>query len=89
MLLASLTRQGLFTNGMTCISRLQINRVLPVGSLVFDVVRVGHLEWLKEMLQDGEASLQDHDEYGASLLFVSKRHDVSLAKANKRNFSIR
>ncbi|KAI8719634.1 hypothetical protein NCS52_00744600 [Fusarium sp. LHS14.1] len=71
MLLASLTRQELFTNSMTCISRLQINRVLPVGPLVFELVREGDLEELKEMLQDGEASLQDHDEYGASLLLYS------------------
>lgn len=71
MLCASLTRQELFANGMTCISRLQVNRVLPVGSPVFKLVKQGDLQGLKKMLQDGEASLQDHDEYGASLLFVS------------------
>ncbi|KAM6537768.1 hypothetical protein FALCPG4_003673 [Fusarium falciforme] len=57
MLLASLTRQELLTNSMTCISRLQINRVLPVGSLVFEMVRAGDLQGLKKMLQDGRASL--------------------------------
>ena len=89
MLLASLTRQELLTNSMTCISRLQINRVLPEGSLVFQLVEQGDLGGLKEMLQDGRASLQDHDEHGASLLFVSKRYDLSPIKANKEHFSIR
>ncbi|KAM0441175.1 hypothetical protein ACHAPT_000481 [Fusarium lateritium] len=70
MLLASLTRQ---TNTMSSISRLQVNRVLPAESLVFKLVRQGNLRGLKEMLQDGRASLQDHDEYGASLLFYSMR----------------
>jgi hypothetical protein len=89
MLLASLTRQELLTNSMTCISRLQINRVLPVGSLVFELVRTGDLQGLKKMLQDGRASLQDHDEHGASLLFVSKRYHLSPAKTDKGHFSIR
>ncbi|KAJ3471643.1 hypothetical protein MRS44_001742 [Fusarium solani] len=74
MLLVSLTRQRLSTNSMTCISGLQINRVLPEGSLVFQLVEQGNLRGLKEMLQDGRASLQDHDEHGASLLFYSVQH---------------
>ncbi|RMJ04940.1 hypothetical protein CDV36_014390 [Fusarium kuroshium] len=48
-----------------------VNRVLPVGSLVFELVEAGDLQGLKEMLQSGRASLRDHDEYGASLLFYS------------------
>jgi hypothetical protein len=89
MLLVSLTRQRLSTNSMTCISGLQINRVLPEGSLVFQLVEQGNLRGLKEMLQDGRASLQDHDEHGASLLFVSRMYNLSPVKANKGHFSIR
>ncbi|KAJ4329222.1 hypothetical protein N0V84_000348 [Fusarium piperis] len=71
MVLASLARQGLSANRMTCISRLQVNRLLPAESPVFQLVKQGNLQGFKEMLQQGKASLQDHDEYGASLLFYS------------------
>lgn len=82
MLLASITQQELFTGNVSSISRLQVSRVLPAGSPVFELVRAGDLQGLKEMLQDGEASLQDHDEYGASLLFVSPRYEISPSQAN-------
>ncbi|RSL60928.1 hypothetical protein CEP53_005296 [Fusarium sp. AF-6] len=73
MLLASLTQQELLTDSVSSISRLQVHRVLPAGSLVFELVRRGDIQGLKEMLQDGKASLRDHDEYGASLLFSSQK----------------
>lgn len=60
-----------FSDTSSCISHLVVNRVVPAGSRVFDVVRQGQLQELLEMIQRGEASLKDHDEYGASLLMVS------------------
>ncbi|KAI1747171.1 hypothetical protein F4782DRAFT_449331 [Xylaria castorea] len=53
------------------ISSLAVNRVLPAESPVFRVVHNGDLHRLQDMLRRGEASLRDHDEHGASLLFYS------------------
>ncbi|RSL86776.1 hypothetical protein CEP52_015711 [Fusarium oligoseptatum] len=64
---------GQAKDSVSSISQLQVNRVLPAGSLVFELVEAGDLQGLKEMLQSGRASLQDHDEHGASLLFYSVR----------------
>ena len=50
---------------------LWVNNVVPADSPVFSVVKEGRLEEFMELLQDGRASLRDHDEYGASLLHVS------------------
>ncbi|KAI0856822.1 ankyrin [Xylaria cubensis] len=68
MLMASNIRQG-YTG--ESISSLAVNRVLPARSPVFEVVHSGQLHKLQDMLRRGEASLRDHDEYGASLLFYS------------------
>ena len=53
------------------ISSLAVNRIIPRSSKVFELVEEGRLLELQKMLQRGEASLRDHDENGASLLFVS------------------
>ncbi|KAI0188663.1 hypothetical protein EV127DRAFT_433990 [Xylaria flabelliformis] len=68
MLIASNIRQGYAGES---ISSLAVNRVLPASSPVFKVVLSGQLHTLQDMLRRGEASLRDHDEYGASLLFYS------------------
>lgn len=56
---------------ISSISYLALNPVVPSTSRVFQVVAEGNLQALREMLQDGEASLRDTDESGLSLLFVS------------------
>lgn len=71
MLMASLTQRELLAGSVSSISRLQVNRLLPLDSPVFRVVAQGNLQGLLQMLQNGEASLRDHAENGASLLFVS------------------
>ncbi|KAF4445996.1 hypothetical protein F53441_10302 [Fusarium austroafricanum] len=71
MLVASLIQREVVPGGVTSISRLQVNRVLPDDSPVFKLVKEGKLQDLLRMLQNGEASLRDHDERGASLLFYS------------------
>jgi len=46
--------------------------VRPASSSVFETVRRGDLAGLKMMLADGRASVNDHDEFGASLLLTCK-----------------
>ncbi|KAF4466542.1 hypothetical protein FALBO_6589 [Fusarium albosuccineum] len=70
MLMASITQWEAFLGGVSSISHLEVNRVLPAGSEVFQLVKQGRLDELQEMILDGRASVRDHDEYGASLLFV-------------------
>jgi hypothetical protein len=53
------------------IPQLAINRILPADSPVFSMVSKGRLDEFQTLLREGEASLRDHDEYGASLLHVS------------------
>jgi hypothetical protein len=92
MLVASLTQRELFAGSVSSISRLQVNRVLPSDSPVFKLVKQGKLQDLLQMLQNGEASLRDHDEHGASLLFVSiacHQQYVDSISSNNRLFSIR
>ncbi|KAI1738138.1 ankyrin [Xylaria scruposa] len=71
MIVASATQRRTEKESITPISRLTVNRVLPVGSRVFAVVRNGRLQEFQTMLQEGKATLRDHDEYGASLLFYA------------------
>ncbi|KAH7031571.1 ankyrin repeat-containing domain protein [Microdochium trichocladiopsis] len=68
MLVASVLDQ----NGIS-ISSLSVNTIRPAGSPVFQAVRRGDLQAFRLMLSLGEASVRDHDEYGASLLLYA--HD--------------
>lgn len=71
MLNATNVIQRLRNSYSRSISHLAINRVLPYGSLVFQLVEQGKLQELREGLQRGEFTLRDHDEYGSSLLCYS------------------
>ncbi|GAB1318058.1 hypothetical protein MFIFM68171_08268 [Madurella fahalii] len=62
-------RQGTFN----VIPRLFINNIIPYGSRVFTLVEEGRITEFREMLRLGQASLRDHDEFGASLLFYANR----------------
>ena len=53
-----------------------INNVLEAGSEVFHVVFNGDVEELKRMFEEGEASIRDHDEHGASLLHVCRKSNL-------------
>lgn len=53
------------------IPQLAVNRILPANAPVFSIVRTGRLDEFQKLLRGGQASLRDHDEYGASLLHVS------------------
>ncbi|KAL8354273.1 hypothetical protein RB601_003907 [Gaeumannomyces tritici] len=69
ILVASTLQRHMPGGAILSISRLEVNRVLPASSEVFRVVKEGRLEDFKTMLYTGSASIRDHDEYGASLLF--------------------
>lgn len=73
MLNATNVIQRLRNSYSRSISHLAINRVLPYGSLVFQLVEQGKLQELREGLQRGEFTLRDHDEHGHSLLYYSTR----------------
>lgn len=70
MFLMSIT-QHVYASGIsTSIPHLCVNRVVPKSSVVFQLVSQGNLKALKGILQQGHASLRDHDEDGNSLLTV-------------------
>ncbi|KAF2963833.1 hypothetical protein GQX73_g9743 [Xylaria multiplex] len=71
MIVASTTHRRMPNGPVPPISRLAVNRVLPAWSPVFNVVEKGLLRELQVMIQKGEATLRDHDEYGANLLFYA------------------
>ncbi|KAI1454940.1 hypothetical protein F4805DRAFT_438037 [Annulohypoxylon moriforme] len=73
MLVASTFQYEIERGVASSISRLDVNRVVPSTSRAFKVVRQENLRELRRMLQYGEASLRDHDEGGASLLFYSTK----------------
>ncbi|KAH6961929.1 hypothetical protein BKA56DRAFT_177476 [Ilyonectria sp. MPI-CAGE-AT-0026] len=61
------------------IPSLDINRVVPLKSPVFQVVQEGDVTGLQQLLIRGQASLRDHCEYGWSLLMqaaLSQRIDM-------------
>ncbi|KAH8673392.1 hypothetical protein BX600DRAFT_433023 [Xylariales sp. PMI_506] len=70
LIVASISQQEVFPGVSCSISQLAINPIIPSGSPVFDLVRRGNVQELRKMLQRGEASLKDHDEFGASLLML-------------------
>ncbi|KAJ3575075.1 hypothetical protein NPX13_g4157 [Xylaria arbuscula] len=73
MIVASTLQMSGWGEAAPTISRLDINRILPAASRVFEVVRENRLQEFRAMLENGEASLRDHDEFGANLLMYSMR----------------
>ncbi|CEI40906.1 hypothetical protein FVEN_g1467 [Fusarium venenatum] len=71
MLMATITQREILAGSVSSISQLQVNKILPLGSPVFEIVKTGRIQELRQLLQSGKASIRDHDEKGASLLFYS------------------
>ena len=71
MLMATIRKSEILAGHVSSISHLQVNRVLPSNSVVFQLVKKGKIQELCQLFYSGEASLRDHDETGSSLLFVS------------------
>lgn len=70
MIVATAVQEQRRHGGISSISSLSVNRVIPSNSRVFDVIEAGDLDEFRGMLASGETSLRDHDEYGGSLLLV-------------------
>jgi len=68
------------------IPRLCVNNVVPNNSWVFQYVRWGEVSVLQGLLRQGRASLRDHDESSASLLFVSTVLPLSYTCASQQIF---
>lgn len=65
-------RQTHSYNGVfSAIPQLLVYNIRSAGSPVFSIVQQGKLQEFQVLLREGEVSLRDQDEYGASLLFVS------------------
>ncbi|KAI5460100.1 hypothetical protein BGZ63DRAFT_389506 [Mariannaea sp. PMI_226] len=71
-------------NGISTIIKiptLEINRIVPSDSPVFELVEKGKVLELQQLLISGRASLRDHDKYGASLLqYASHNHQTSMCQ---------
>ncbi|KAK1759805.1 hypothetical protein QBC47DRAFT_116439 [Echria macrotheca] len=73
MVSACINQRGMFSGIRLQIPRLDVNRLLSSQSLVFTLVRQGRMEEFQALLASGKASLRDHDEVGAPLLFYATR----------------
>lgn len=85
MIVAKEWSETLTTNPgfISSVSYLALNPVLPNEAKVFEVVERGDLQQLRQMLQDGEASLRDTNENGWSLLFVSSQTSIRSQGCNR------
>ncbi|KAH9904499.1 hypothetical protein F4778DRAFT_732691 [Xylariomycetidae sp. FL2044] len=68
MLVATAFQHEVFPGAVSSISTLALNRTVERDSPVFQAIKRGELQEFRQMLQDGEASLRDHDPNGGSLL---------------------
>ncbi|KNB08957.1 hypothetical protein FOXG_09640 [Fusarium oxysporum f. sp. lycopersici 4287] len=59
---------------------IAINQSVPNDSLVFTLVKQGSLKEFMTMLQEGKASLRDHDEQGMPLLHYAATASVEMCK---------
>ncbi|KAH8664540.1 hypothetical protein BX600DRAFT_301390 [Xylariales sp. PMI_506] len=71
MLRISFIERPIFQEISETFCHIEVNRVIPDDSPVFRLVGEGRLDELRMMLEAGQASLRDHDEHGASLLFYA------------------
>ncbi|KAF3768153.1 hypothetical protein M406DRAFT_70247 [Cryphonectria parasitica EP155] len=68
MLTVSICQTELMQGLLSSIPCISVNRVRPGDSPVFAMVKDGDLDSLRKSLQQGTASIRDHDEAGRSLL---------------------
>ncbi|EMT71109.1 hypothetical protein NOF04DRAFT_13591 [Fusarium oxysporum II5] len=80
MFLVSLSQGQLFDRSIQSIPRISICRIVPNDSLVFTLVKQGSLKEFMTMLQEGKASLRDHDEQGMPLLHYAATASVEMCK---------
>ncbi|KAF5990597.1 hypothetical protein FBULB1_75 [Fusarium bulbicola] len=80
MFSVSLSQGQLFDRSIQSIPRISVCRIVPNDSPVFTLVKQGSLKEFTAMLQEGKASLRDHDEQGMPLLHYAATASVEMCK---------
>ncbi|KAG5789072.1 hypothetical protein H9Q69_011860 [Fusarium xylarioides] len=80
MFSVSLSQGQLFDRSIQSIPRISVCRIVPNDSTVFTLVKQGSLKEFITMLQEGKASLRDHDEQGMPLLHYAATASVEMCK---------
>ncbi|KAF4436708.1 hypothetical protein FACUT_6303 [Fusarium acutatum] len=80
MISVSLSQGQLFDRSIQSIPRISVCRIVPNDSPVFTLVKQGSLKEFIAMLQEGKASLRDHDEQGMPLLHYAATASVEMCK---------
>ncbi|RBR03583.1 uncharacterized protein FIESC28_11740 [Fusarium coffeatum] len=80
MFSVSLSQGQLFDRSIQSIPRISVCRIIPNDSPVFDLVKRGLLDDFRSLLQEGKASLRDHDEQGMPLLHYAATASVEMCK---------
>ncbi|QGI69963.1 hypothetical protein CEK26_002296 [Fusarium fujikuroi] len=80
MFSVSLSQGQLFDRSIQSIPRISVCHIVPNDSPVFTLVKQGSLKEFIVMLQDGKASLRDHDEQGMPLPHYAATASVEMCK---------
>ncbi|KAI8665653.1 hypothetical protein LRP88_03841 [Fusarium phalaenopsidis] len=76
----SVSQGQLFDRSIQSIPRISVCPIIPNGSPVFRLVQEGKLREFRVLLDEGKASLRDHDEQGMPLLHYAAAGSVDMCK---------
>ncbi|KAK7398438.1 hypothetical protein QQX98_012189 [Neonectria punicea] len=80
MFSVSVSQGQLFDRSIQSIPRISVCPIIPNGSPVFRLVQEGKLREFRILLDEGKASLRDHDEQGMPLLHYAAAGSVDMCK---------
>ncbi|EEU38837.1 uncharacterized protein NECHADRAFT_83143 [Fusarium vanettenii 77-13-4] len=80
MFSVSVSQGQLFDRSIQSIPRISVCPIIPNGSPVFRLVQEGKLREFRVLLDEGKASLRDHDEQGMPLLHYAAAGSVDMCK---------
>ncbi|KAM0421331.1 hypothetical protein ACHAPT_010861 [Fusarium lateritium] len=80
MFSVSVSQGQLFDRSIQSIPRISVCPIIPNGSPVFRLVQEGRLQDFRILLDEGKASLRDHDEQGMPLLHYAAAGSVDMCK---------
>ncbi|UPK92476.1 hypothetical protein LCI18_003411 [Fusarium solani-melongenae] len=80
MFSVSVSQGQLFDRSIQSIPRISVCPIIPNGSPVFRLVQEGKLGEFRILLDEGKASLRDHDEQGMPLLHYAAAGSVDMCK---------
>ncbi|POR38554.1 hypothetical protein TPAR_01252 [Tolypocladium paradoxum] len=80
MFTVSVSQGQLFDRSTQSIPRISVSPILPNDSLVFRLVQEGRLDDFRILLDEGKASLRDHDEQGMPLLHYAATGSTQMCK---------